>query len=86
MPTTSVADAGAQGLTSEEARYRLDKFGPNSVPDTSVHPLQMTLEKFWAPVPWMLEAAVLLELGLGKYIEAAIIALLLVFNAALGLI
>ena len=37
------------------------------------------------PVPWMLEAAVVLELVLGKYIEAAIIAVLLVFNAALGL-
>ncbi len=55
------------------------------MPDTSVHPLRMALEKFWAPVPWMLEAAIVLELGLGKYIEAAIIALLLVFNAALGL-
>ena len=33
----------------------------------------------------MLEAAIVLELVLGKYIEAAIIALLLGFNAALGL-
>ena len=33
----------------------------------------------------MLEAAILLELVLGKYVEAAIIAGLLVFNAALGL-
>ena len=33
----------------------------------------------------MLEAAVVLELALGKYVEAAIIAALLVFNAALGL-
>ena len=55
------------------------------MPDTSVHPLRMALEKFWAPVPWMLEAAIVLELALGKYVEAAIIALLLVFNAALGL-
>jgi H+-transporting ATPase len=45
----------------------------------------MALEKFWAPVPWMLEAAIVLELMLGKYVEAAIITLLLVFNAALGL-
>ena len=43
------------------------------------------MEKFWAPVPWMLEAAIMLELVLGKYVEAAVIALLLVFNAALGL-
>jgi H+-transporting ATPase len=55
------------------------------MPDTTVHPLRMALEKFWAPVPWMLETAIVLELVLGKYVEAAIIALLLVFNAALGL-
>ena len=73
------------GLTSNEARSRLEKFGPNTMPDTSMHPFRMALEKFWAPVPWMLEATVLLELLLGKYIEAAIIAALLVFNAALGL-
>ena len=82
----SDGNAGAQsGLTSDEARRRLEKFGPNAMPDTSVRPLRMALEKFWAPVPWMLEAAILLELVLGKYVEAAIIAGLLVFNAALGL-
>jgi H+-transporting ATPase len=32
----------------------------------------------------MLEAAIVLEVVLGKYIEAAIIAVLLAFNAALG--
>jgi H+-transporting ATPase len=73
------------GLTGDEARRRLAKSGPNAMPDTTVHPLRMALEKFWAPVPWMLEAAIVLELVLGKYVEAAIIALLLVFNAALGL-
>ena len=75
----------ASGLTGDKARSRLAKFGPNAMPDTSLHPLRMALEKFWAPVPWMLEAAIGLELVLGKYFEAAIIALLLVFNAALGL-
>jgi H+-transporting ATPase len=73
------------GLTSDEARGRLEKIGPNEVPDTDMHPFRMALEKFWAPVPWMLEAAIVLELVLGKYIEGAIIAALLVFNAALGL-
>ena len=82
-----VTDAGARnGLTSDEARRRLEKFGPNAMPDTSMHPLRMALEKFWAPVPWMLEAAIILELTLAKYVEAAIIVLLLVFNAVLGLL
>jgi len=84
--SASAAEAGPQiGLTSDEARGRLERFGPNAMPDTSVHPFRRAFEKFWAPVPWMLEAAILLELALGKYVEAAIIATLLVFNAALGL-
>jgi H+-transporting ATPase len=74
-----------RGLTGDEARRRLVKFGPNTMPDTALHPLRMALEKFWAPVPWMLEAAIVLELALGKYVEAAIIAGLLAFNAVLGL-
>ena len=73
------------GLTSDEARRRLEQFGPNAMPDTSAHPLRMALEKFWAPVPWMLEAAIALEIALADYAQAGIIAVLLVFNAALGL-
>ncbi len=74
----------AAGLTSDEAQRRLQQSGPNAVADTSVHPLRRALTKFWAPVPWMLEAAIVLEIVLGKYVEAAIIAVLLAFNAALG--
>jgi len=54
------------------------------MPDTSVHPLRNALAKFWAPVPWLLEASIVLELVLHKYYEAAIITALLVFNAALA--
>jgi H+-transporting ATPase len=75
-----------RGLTSDAARRQLAQFDPNAIPDTGVHPLAMALDKLWAPVPWMLEAAIVLELVLGRYIEVAIIALLLVFNAALGLL
>ena len=84
-PQSSVKDFPlSTGLTSDEARRRLEQFGPNAVPDTALHPLRRALTKLWAPVPWMLEAAIVLELVLGKYVEAAIIAVLLVFNAALG--
>jgi H+-transporting ATPase len=84
--SASAANVVSQsGLTGDEARHRLEKFGANTMPDTALHPLRMALEKFWAPVPWMLEAAIVLELMLGKSVEAAIIAGLLVFNAALGL-
>ena len=72
------------GLSSDEARRILEKSGPNEVPETNLNPLLNMLAKFWAPVPWMLESAIVLEVVLGKYIEAAIIAGLLAFNAVLG--
>jgi len=85
MASASVKDLPLPaGLSSDEARSRLEKFGPNAVPDTAERPLRRALIKFWAPVPWMLEAAIALEIALGQYIEAAIIAVLLVFNGALG--
>jgi len=84
MMATTMDVQTPTGLTSEEVRSRLEKFGPNAVPDTAPHPLRRALTHLWAPVPWMLEAAVVLEIVLGKYIEAGVIAVLLAFNAALG--
>ena len=72
------------GLTSDEAGRRLAQHGPNSMPDTASHPLRRALGKLWAPIPWMLEAAMVLELGLGKFVESGIIFVLLLFNAVLG--
>ena len=74
----------SNGLTSEEAKIQLEKSGPNAMPDTALHPLRSALAKFWAPVPWMLEAAIVLEVVLGKYVESSIIFGLLAFNAILG--
>ena len=71
-------------VAGDEARRRLEKSGPNAMPDTALHPLRRALTKFWDPVPWMLEAAIVLEVALGKYVEAAVIAGLLAFNAGLG--
>jgi H+-transporting ATPase len=76
--------AEPSGLTGDDVRRRLAEFGPNAIPDTSVRPWSRALAKFWAPVPWMLEAAIVLEVTLGKFVEAAVIAVLLAFNAALG--
>ncbi len=85
MTAPAVNAVVQSGLTEIEARRRLASIGANTMPDMTAHPLRMVIEKFWAPVPWMLEAAVLLQLVLGRYFEAAIIGALLMFNAALGL-
>jgi len=72
------------GLTGAEARQRFGKFGPNATPDVAVHPLRLVLGKFVSPISCLLEAAIALQLVLGEYIEASIIAALLIFNAAIG--
>lgn len=82
--TSLLEDRPPDGLTTEEAQRRLEVFGPNSMPDTATPPWSRALGKFRAPVPWMLEAAIVLQLVLGEYIEAAVIAALLTFNAALA--
>jgi H+-transporting ATPase len=74
----------SKGLTTAEANVRLQKDGPNSMPDPSEHALRNALAKFWAPVPWLLEASIVLELVLHKYLEAVAVACLLIFNAALA--
>lgn len=70
-----------QGLTTQEAIARLQQYGQNIIPETKPHPWLAFLKRLWGPVPWMLEIAVILELFLGKYDEAIIIALLILFNA-----
>ncbi len=79
-----VKNPAPSGLSGDVARRRLEKEGPNAMPDTSVHSIRNALAKFWAPVPWLLEAAVVLQLVLDKYVEASVIAGLLIFNAALA--
>jgi H+-transporting ATPase len=79
-----VKNVEPNGLTGDEVQIRLEKDGRNAMPDTSAHPLRNALIRFWAPVPWLLEAAILLQVGLHQDLEAAAITGLLVFNAALA--
>ena len=78
--------AEGTGLSEAEARRRLAVSGPNAIPERRPHPLLRLLGKLWGPIPWMLEATVLLQLLLGKGGEAAVIALLLAVNALIGFV
>ena len=80
------ADSRPLGLTEADAQQRLRRYGPNAIPERRSHPLLTLLGKFWGPIPWMLEATILLQLLLGKGAEAAIIAALLAANAAISFV
>ncbi len=72
------------GLSSDEARLKFEQSGPNAIAEKAIPAWRQLLAKFWAPVPWMLEAVIVLQLLLGRRMEALIIAALLAFNAAVA--
>ncbi|MGH9680873.1 MAG: HAD-IC family P-type ATPase, partial [Candidatus Acidiferrales bacterium] len=80
------ANSAPAGLTMAEAQDRLRQFGLNRVEEERPHPLLSFFAKFWAPVPWMLEATILLEILVHKRDEAVIIGVLLLFNSVLSFI
>lgn len=72
------------GLSTQEANRRLQTFGPNSAIDVEESTWRLLWAKFLAPIPCLLEGAIVLQIILGEYIEASLIAVLLIFNATLG--
>ncbi|OYW32709.1 MAG: divalent cation transporter [Rhizobiales bacterium 12-66-7] len=73
-----------QGLTETEAKAQLARYGYNEIRERPSSGLRSILKRLWGPIPWMLEAALILEIVLGKTVEPAIIAGWLTFSAILG--
>ena len=83
-PESPAPSAIPAGLSGAEARRRLEEVGPNTVVEAATPAWRLFLAKFWAPVPWLLEATVVLQIALGERTEAGVIAGLLLLNAVLG--
>ena len=79
-----VKEGPTAGLTSGEATKRLAAEGRNTLPERSRPPILVFLGKFWAPVPWMLEAAIAVEVLLRRVGDAVGIGVLLVLTATLA--
>ena len=76
--------ASSKGLTTAEAKSRLQQYGPNALVDKEVSDLQKFLRFFWGPIAWMIEAAALLSLLMGHWADLTIILVLLFYNAISG--
>jgi H+-transporting ATPase len=71
-------------LSAAEAEKRLLEFGPNEIPEKKTNPIIKFLRYFWGPIPWMIEAAVVLSALIGHWDDFAIILALLFVNAVVG--
>jgi len=72
------------GLTSADAKTRIEKYGRNELAEVKVGDLEKLLRYFWGPIPWMIELAAALSAAIGHWSDFAIIAALLVYNAVSG--
>jgi H+-transporting ATPase len=73
-----------KGLSQAEAAKRLAQNGPNALKEVKVNPFLKFLTYFWGPIPWMIEAAVILSGVVRHWLDLIIISVLLLSNAAVG--
>ena len=73
-----------EGLTQSEAENRIQKFGRNEIPEKEENVVLKFLRYFWGPIPWMIEAAVIISAVIGRWEDFAIIFALLLINAVVG--
>jgi len=76
--------ASMEGLSADEARQRLQQYGPNALAEKKVSPILQFLSYFWGPIPWMIEVAAVLSAIVRHWPDLIIILILLLFNAVVG--
>lgn len=74
----------AKGLTAAEAGKRLKQYGANALAQEKTSLFHKLKPFFWAPIPWMIEAAGVMALIVGDIGDFVIILVLLFMNAGLG--
>ncbi|MDK2892808.1 plasma-membrane proton-efflux P-type ATPase [Methanohalophilus sp.] len=72
------------GLSASEAQRRLEEYGYNEILEEKTSPLRKFLGYFWGPIPWMIEAAVILSAIIQRWEDFLIISVLLLLNAVVG--
>ncbi|MDX1797728.1 MAG: HAD-IC family P-type ATPase, partial [Candidatus Lokiarchaeia archaeon] len=72
--------ASKKGLSENEAKERLERFGYNEIPEKKVNPVIKFLRNFWGPIPWMIEVATVLSAIIGHWEDFWIILILLMVN------
>lgn len=69
-----------KGLTEDQVKENIKKYGFNEIKEKRVPTFVLFLKKFWGPIPWLLEFTGILTFLLKKYPDTAAIFVLLIFN------
>lgn len=76
--------AGPEGLTSDEARARLDRFGFNELAEKKVNICLKFLSYFWGPMPIMIWIAILVEFLNADWPDFGVLLFLQIVNGCVG--
>ena len=82
--TLKLLETSSDGLSDSEVQYRLGIFGFNEIAEKKENPVVELLRRYWGPMPWLLEVAIVLSIVLKHYLEAGIIFALLTINTVIG--
>jgi H+-transporting ATPase len=77
-------NASKDGLSSAEAAQRLAHYGPNAIDEKAESKWRKLLAYFWGPLPFLIEAAVLISALRRDWPDFCVVAGLLVYNAVVG--
>jgi len=77
-------ESSPKGLGQVEAAKRLTQYGPNELTEKKTNALLKFLGYFWGPIPWMIEAAVILSALVRHWSDFFIILALLCSNAVVA--
>lgn len=90
LPIETVAEmlgTSEHGLSHESVEARLVRYGPNRLPEAPPpSDLELILHQFRSPLVLILMAAGIATVVLGKYVDTAVIAAVLIINATVGFI
>jgi plasma-membrane proton-efflux P-type ATPase len=83
---TRLATDVEAGLSDIEVERRLQRYGPNEIPEREPHALRDFLKKFWGLSAWMLELIIAISWVLRKYPDLVIVSALLLVNAIVSVV
>ena len=80
-------DTSQTGLSEEEARQRLEKYGVNELKQREkISPFQILIRHFTSSIVFILLAALVISLLIGEKLDAIVISTIVVLNGVFGFV